>query len=78
MKPDTSARAVARDKPRQLFWEKRLAGLSARSPEEDAEAGLSLPASIRGLGVLEESGAMLASMATALHLGHGPVTGQVR
>ena len=58
MKPDTRQRArQLSDKPRQLFWERRLAGISARSPEVDR---LTLPESVRGL--LEEDTSLLASI----------------
>ena len=58
MKPDTRQRArQLSDKPRQLFWERRLAGISARSPEVDR---MTLPESVRGL--LEEDTSLLASI----------------
>jgi len=47
VKADSGQRSrQLRDKPRQLFWERRLAGISARSPEVDR---LTLPESLRGL-----------------------------
>jgi len=47
VKADSGQRSrQLRDKPRQLFWERRLAGISARSPEVDR---LALPESLRGL-----------------------------
>ena len=58
MKTDTRQRArLLIDKPRQLFWERRLAGISARSPEVDR---MTLPESVRGL--LEEDTSLLASI----------------
>merc|ERR1719468_343590 len=58
VKPDSRQRArQLSDKPRQLFWERRLAGISARSPEVDR---LTLPDSVRGL--LEEDTSLLASI----------------
>ena len=58
MKPDTRQRArQLSDKPRQLFWERRLAGISARSPEVDR---MTLPESVQGL--LEEDTSLLASI----------------
>ena len=70
--------AKTKDKPRQLFWEKRLDGISAQNPE-DALLGMELPPGVRSLGVVEDSSTntLLASISTALHLGHGPVKGQV-
>lgn len=55
VKADSGQRQL-RDKPRQLFWERRLAGISARSPEVDR---LTLPESLRGL---MEDDAMLSSI----------------
>jgi len=69
------------EKPRQLFWEKRLNGLGARSSECDSFC-MSLPSSIQRLQcVIGEEGEvatniLLASISTALHMGSGPVTGQ--
>ena len=58
VKPDTRQRArLLSDKPRQLFWERRLAGISARSPEVDR---MTLPESVQGL--LEEDTSLLASI----------------
>jgi len=70
------------DKPRQLFWEKRLNGLGARSVESDNFC-MNLPRSIKRIqSVIGEEGEvatniLLASISTALHMGSGPVTGQV-
>ena len=46
---------------------------------EDALLGMELPPGVRSLGVVEDSSTntLLASISTALHLGHGPVKGQV-
>jgi len=69
------------EKPRQLFWEKRLNGLGARSVEAE-NFSMELPASIQRLNsVIGEEGEvatniLLASISTALHMANGPVTGQ--
>lgn len=69
------------EKPRQLFWEKRLNGLGARSAEAES-FDMALPQSIRRIqSVIGEEGEvatniLLASISTALHLANGPVTGQ--
>ena len=55
-----------RDKPRQLFWERRLAGISARSPEVDR---LTLPESLRGL--MGDDGSLLTSITRTLHQEEG-------
>ena len=41
---------------------------------------MELPPGVRSLAVVEDSSTntLLASISTALHLGHGPVKGQVR
>jgi len=80
VKNDFKAAAGA-EKPRQLFWEKRLNGLGAKSVAADQFA-MELPGSIKRLqAVIGEEGEvatniLLASISTALHLGNGPVTGQ--
>jgi len=74
-------KAPGAEKPRQLFWEKRLNGLGARSAEAEKFA-MELPGSIQRLqNVIGEEGEvatniLLASISTALHLGNGPVIGQ--
>ena len=64
-----------RDKPRQLFWERRLAGISARSPELDT---LTLPESLRGLGLLQDDGSLLTSITRTLHQEEGERVVSVR
>lgn len=67
-----------REKPRQLFWEKRLTGLAAYCPA-DENFKLNLPSSIKSVGFcagVEES-LLLASISTALHMSSQPITGQV-
>jgi len=79
VKSDTAGKTTkAKDKPRQLFWEKRLDGIAARSVDEEALLPMNLPASIKSLGVVEDSSTniLLASISTALHLGTCPVKGQ--
>eukprot|EP00092_Neocalanus_flemingeri_P008866 GFUD01009541.1.p1 GENE.GFUD01009541.1~~GFUD01009541.1.p1 ORF type:complete len:267 (-),score=93.21 GFUD01009541.1:252-1052(-) len=67
------------EKPRQLFWEKRLNGIAARCAEEE-NFPMNLPESIKSIdSVVGDSttNILLASISTALHLGNFPVTGQV-
>jgi len=69
--------AVGLDKHRQLFWEKRLAGLR---PYEDDSKPVVLPGTIKSIAIGaggDEKNVLLASVSTALHLSSAPVTGQV-
>ena len=70
----------SKEKPRQLFWEKRLDGIAAKSVNDQDILPMNLPESIKSLAVVEDSSTntLLASISTALHLGTSPVTGQVR
>ena len=67
------------EKPRQLFWEKRLNGIAAK-PIEDENFPMSLPESIKRISCVvgdSTTNILLASISTALHIGTTPVTGQV-
>jgi len=68
----------SKEKPRQLFWEKRLDGIAAKSVSDQDILPMNLPESIKSLAVVEDSSTntLLASISTALHLGTSPVTGQ--
>lgn len=64
------------DMHRQLFWEKRLAGLR---PYEDESKPLILPETIKSITIgtgADEKNVLLASVSTALHMSTAPVTGQ--
>ncbi|UYV77422.1 MBD2, partial [Cordylochernes scorpioides] len=70
------------EKPKQLFWEKRLQGLSASDINEETFLNFHLPKTMKGWGVAgvgpdltEET--MLRSIATALHVSTAPITGQM-
>ncbi|CAB4057851.1 MBD2 [Lepeophtheirus salmonis] len=63
------------EKPRQLFWEKRLSGLRASYPDEDYEP-FSLPSNITAVGPGVNNDIVLASIATVLHMGNGSINGQ--
>jgi len=70
-----------REKPRQLFWEKRLQGLDARTSCSPLKTPMTLPESIKRIeSVVGESGKdtnlLLASISTALHISNFPVVGQ--
>jgi len=67
------------EKPRQLFWEKRLNGIAAKCSEEE-NFPMNLPDSIKSINCVvgdSTTNILLASISTALHLGTIPVTGQV-
>lgn len=64
------------DQPRQLFWEKRLQGLSACDITEEKFKPLQLPHSIVGAGPDLSTENLLQSIAAALHLSSQPITGQ--
>lgn len=64
------------DKPKQLFWEKRLQGLQACDRDEEALQSFELPKSMRGVGPDVSQETLLRSIATALHMSAQPITGQ--
>ncbi|XP_047485676.1 methyl-CpG-binding domain protein 2-like [Penaeus chinensis] len=64
------------DKPKQLFWEKRLQGLQAFDAQTEVLRNVDLPAALQGVGPNVEDQTVLQSLATALHLHPGPITGQ--
>jgi len=63
------------EKPRQLYWEKRLTGLSPSYPDESFEP-FELPKNFKpiGPGVLDDIA--LASITTSLHMNSGAIVGQ--
>lgn len=63
------------EKPRQLFWEKRLAGLRPSYPDDEFQA-FALPEIFKPLGPGIECESALASISTALHMSNGPIVGQ--
>jgi len=69
------------EKPRQLFWEKRLQGLEARTESTPERTPLNLPSSIQRVSSVvgekdRDTNVLLASISTALHLSNTPVVGQ--
>ncbi|NP_001164527.1 methyl-CpG binding domain protein isoform B [Nasonia vitripennis] len=64
------------EKPKQLFWEKRLEGLRACDPDGYEFDGMDLPKSLRPVGPYITEETLLQSVATALHVSTQPVTGQ--
>jgi len=64
------------EKPKQLFWEKRLQGLRACDINEEELQILELPRNIKAVGPHVTDDTLLQSIATALHISAQPVTGQ--
>ncbi|XP_050699685.1 methyl-CpG-binding domain protein 2-like [Eriocheir sinensis] len=66
----------SQDKPKQLFWEKRLQGLQALDAQTSVLRNVDLPAALKAVGPNVEDQTVLQSVATALHIFPGPITGQ--
>ena len=64
------------EKPRQLFWEKRLSGLRPSYPDEDFQP-FSLPEIFKAVGPSMRPESVLASISTSLLMYNGAITGQV-
>ncbi|XP_024938569.1 methyl-CpG-binding domain protein 2 isoform X2 [Cephus cinctus] len=65
------------EKPKQLFWEKRLEGLRACDPDGYEFDGMDLPKTLKPVGPYITEETLLQSVATALHVSSQPVTGQM-
>ncbi|XP_037949797.1 methyl-CpG-binding domain protein 2 isoform X1 [Teleopsis dalmanni] len=70
------AKHAAQDKPKQMFWEKRLERLRACHSSGEELEDIILPRSIRSIGPNVNEQTVLHSLATALHILSSPVTGQ--
>jgi len=64
------------DKPKQLFWEKRLQNLRASDGDLDMCEGFALPKNMRAVGPNLSEETALRSISTALHVHSLPITGQ--
>lgn len=64
------------EKPRQLFWEKRLEGLRACDMKETELIPTDLPRGLLPVGPNVSHETLLQSVATALHVYNHPITGQ--
>lgn len=64
------------EKPKQVFWEKRLQHLRATDVDEEAFEGFSLPSNMTLVGPDLTDDTALRSMSTALHVSTQPITGQ--
>ncbi|KAJ9599728.1 hypothetical protein L9F63_026422, partial [Diploptera punctata] len=64
------------EKPKQLFWEKRLEGLRACDLDGLEFDAMELPRALRAVGPHVGEETLLQSVATALHVSTQPITGQ--
>uniref|UniRef100_A0A8D0HCE3 Methyl-CpG-binding domain protein 2 n=1 Tax=Sphenodon punctatus TaxID=8508 RepID=A0A8D0HCE3_SPHPU len=64
------------EQPRQLFWEKRLQGLSASDVSEQIIKSMELPKGLQGVGPGNNEKTLLSAVASALHTSSAPITGQ--
>ncbi|GAB5579510.1 methyl-CpG-binding domain protein 2 [Prionailurus iriomotensis] len=60
-----------------LFWEKRLQGLSASDVTEQIIKTMELPKGLQGVGPGSNDETLLSAVASALHTSSAPITGQV-
>ncbi|CAL9688833.1 unnamed protein product [Knipowitschia caucasica] len=67
----------ARDPPKQLFWERKLSGLSAFNIAEEIIKSMDLPKGLQGVGLACSDETLLSAIASALHTSGSPVTGQL-
>uniref|UniRef100_A0A8C5M1U8 Methyl-CpG binding domain protein 2 n=1 Tax=Leptobrachium leishanense TaxID=445787 RepID=A0A8C5M1U8_9ANUR len=65
------------EQPRQLFWEKRLEGLSASDVTEQIIRPMELPKGLQGVGPGNNEDTLLSAIASALHTSSAPITGQL-
>uniref|UniRef100_A0A674HUC1 Methyl-CpG binding domain protein 2 n=1 Tax=Terrapene triunguis TaxID=2587831 RepID=A0A674HUC1_9SAUR len=65
------------EQPRQLFWEKRLQGLSASDVSEQIIKSMELPKGLQGIGPGNNDETLLSAVASALHTSSAPITGQL-
>ncbi|XP_003745129.1 methyl-CpG-binding domain protein 2 [Galendromus occidentalis] len=68
---------VQEKKSKQLFWERRLQGLSACDPHAHTVQPFDLPRNIRGVSQDLSQDTLLRSVATYLHITQGPIVGQL-
>ncbi|CAB3386568.1 Hypothetical predicted protein [Cloeon dipterum] len=65
------------EKPKQLFWEKRLEGLKACDIDGNEFCSMELPRGLKPVGPYVADDTILQSVATALHVSMQPITGQI-
>ncbi|XP_075146349.1 methyl-CpG-binding domain protein 2 isoform X1 [Haematobia irritans] len=74
VKHDT--KQINQDKPKQLFWEKRLENMRACHATGEQFDDINLPKVLKPLGPNIHEQTVMQSLATALHVLNTPVTGQ--
>ncbi|XP_074651509.1 methyl-CpG-binding domain protein 3-like [Tubulanus polymorphus] len=75
-KTKTDLKHGVQDQPKQLFWEKRLQGLTSCDKDEEKFKPFNLPRNIRGIGPALTDENLLQSIAACLHNNSTPVLGQ--
>ncbi|XP_049602257.1 methyl-CpG-binding domain protein 3a [Syngnathus scovelli] len=65
------------DQPKQLFWERKLSGLSAFDIADELVKTMDLPKGLQGVGPVSSDKTLLSAIASALHTSPAPVTGQL-
>ncbi|KAM4605354.1 methyl-CpG-binding domain protein 3-like isoform 2-T2 [Polymixia lowei] len=65
------------EQPKQLFWERKLGGLSAFDIAEELVKTMDLPKGLQGVGPVCSDKTLLSAIASALHTSPTPVTGQL-
>ncbi|XP_076001234.1 methyl-CpG-binding domain protein 3a [Genypterus blacodes] len=65
------------EQPKQLFWERKLSGLSAFDIAEELVKTMDLPKGLQGVGPVCSDKTLLSAIASALHTSPAPVTGQL-
>uniref|UniRef100_A0A8C7LCS1 Methyl-CpG binding domain protein 3 n=1 Tax=Oncorhynchus kisutch TaxID=8019 RepID=A0A8C7LCS1_ONCKI len=65
------------DQPRQLFWERKLSGLSAFEIAEELVKTMDLPRGLQGVGPVCSDKTFLSAISSTLHTSPNPVTGQL-
>lgn len=75
-KSKTDFKHGTQEKPKQLFWEKRLEGLRACDIDGAEFEGMELPKGLKPVGPNVNEETIIQSVATALHVSTTPVTGQ--
>ncbi|KAI5726291.1 hypothetical protein M8J76_000065 [Diaphorina citri] len=75
-KVKTEIKQGTQEKPKQLFWEKRLEGLRACDTTGSELTPMELPKTLKSVGPHVREETILQSIATALHVLPHPVTGQ--
>ncbi|XP_061549298.1 methyl-CpG-binding domain protein 3a [Phycodurus eques] len=65
------------EQPKQLFWERKLSGLSAFDIADELVKTMDLPKGLQGVGPASSDKTLLSAIASALHTSPAPVTGQL-